>query len=79
MIVVQYQKHNQVCVLLVWYRSGTCAVRSADTTSFMLLLHSDVVLAQTASNMGLPYILSSFLKLHMVLIFHMASGRLSIC
>lgn len=58
---------------------GRLAWLRACTTSGMLLPQSDVSLAQTASNIGLPYILDSFLKLHMVLIFHMASGLFSIC
>ena len=33
--------------------------------------------AQTASNMGLPYTLASFLNVQTVPIFHIASGRFS--
>ena len=61
------------------YWLGTCACRKDITTSDILLAVSEVLLAQTASNIGLPYILDSFLKLHIVFIFHMDSGRLSMC
>ena len=62
---------------LYWLGTGAC--RKEATTSGILLTASEVAFAQTASNIGLPYILDSFLKLHIVLIFHMDSGRFSMC
>lgn len=62
---------------LYWLGTGAC--RKEATTSGILFTASEVAFAQTASNIGLPYILDSFLKLHIVLIFHMDSGRFSMC